>query len=540
MEREQLRGVVIISLPPPGDPSKGKTLTAFTISNNHDHLQQEPAAAAAVTTVPSYPESQSPAAVRLSLLRLRAKRAVAAVLGLSLLLFSIWACLFIEAPVQLLRGQEEDGRSRYSSILLPLYSKPGAQEVAVGGGPSRPLVTGVKLAKVSVTNSSAVIPIRGNLLPDGQYYTSVFVGNPPKPYFLDVDTGSDLTWIQCDAPCVSCTKGPHPWYKPSKGKIVQPEDHLCQEIQHNQNQWSCDSCHQCDYEVAYADHSSSMGVLARDEMQLMMSNGDKSKVNFVFGCAYDQRGQFLNTPAKTDGILGLSSAKVSLNSQLANQGIINNVVGHCISGGANDGGYMFFGDDFVPRWGMTWVPTQNGLTNFYSTQVQKIGYGSKQISIGQKGGNAYLTVFDSGSTYSFFPNEIYSSLINSFDYHSHGLISDNSDPLLPVCWQDSSLRSIGDVKQFFEPLILHFVKRWRILPTTFTILPDDYLVINSKGNICLGILNGSEVHDGATIILGDISLRGRLVVYDNVQQKIGWARSDCFKPQKPRDFPFFF
>ncbi|KAL0925780.1 hypothetical protein M5K25_004150 [Dendrobium thyrsiflorum] len=509
MEREQLRGVVIISLPPPGDPNKGKTLTAFTISDNHDHLQQEPAAA---TTVSSYPESQSPAAVRSSLLRLRAKRAVAAVLGLSLLLFSLWACLFSEAPVQLLRGQEEDGRSRYSSILLPLYSKPGAQEVAVEGGPSRPLVAGVKLAKVSVTNSSAVIPIRGNLLPDGQYYTSVFVGNPPRPYFLDVDTGSDLTWIQCDAPCVSCTK----------------------------NQWSCDSCHQCDYEVAYADHSSSMGVLARDEIQLMMSNGDKSKVNFVFGCAYDQRGQFLNTPAKTDGILGLSSAKVSLNSQLASQGIINNVVGHCISGGGNDGGYMFFGDDFVPRWGMTWVPTQNGLTNFYSTQVQKVGYGSKQISIGQKGGNAYLTVFDSGSTYSFFPHELYSSLINSFDYHSHGLISDNSDPLLPVCWRDSSLRSIGDVKQFFEPLSLHFVKRWRILPTTFTILPEDYLIINSKGNICLGILNGSEVLDGATIVLGDISLRGRLVVYDNVQQKIGWARSDCFKPQKPRDFPFFF
>lgn len=39
-----------------------------------------------------------------------------------------------------------------------------------------------------------------------QYYTSVFVGNPPRPYFLDIDTGSDLTWIQCDAPCVSCTK----------------------------------------------------------------------------------------------------------------------------------------------------------------------------------------------------------------------------------------------------------------------------------------------------------------------------------------------
>ncbi|KAK8959848.1 Aspartic proteinase Asp1 [Platanthera guangdongensis] len=367
----------------------------------------------------------------------------------------------------------------------------------------------------------------------------MFVGNPPRPYFLDVDTGSDLTWIQCDAPCVSCTKGPHPWYKPTKSKIVQPEDSLCQEVQHSQNYLSCDSCQQCDYEIEYADHSSSMGVLARDEMQLMMSNGDRAQVDFVFGCAYDQQGQFLNSPAKTDGILGLSSAKVSFTSQLADQGVINNVVGHCISGGANGGGYMFFGDDFVPRWGMTWVPTQNGHMNLYRTQVQRVIYGSKQIDMGQNGGNAYVTVFDSGSTYSFFPHEIYSSLINSIDL-SHSLIPDNSDPLLPLCWRDIPARSIGSVKQFFEPLSLHFQKKWRILPIALNIQPDDYLIINNKGNICLGILNGSEVHDGSTIILGDISLRGKMIVYDNVRQKVGWTRSDCTNPQKPRDFPFLF
>jgi hypothetical protein len=38
------------------------------------------------------------------------------------------------------------------------------------------------------------------------YYVAMSIGNPPRPYFLDVDTGSDLTWLQCDAPCVSCSK----------------------------------------------------------------------------------------------------------------------------------------------------------------------------------------------------------------------------------------------------------------------------------------------------------------------------------------------
>ena len=73
-------------------------------------------------------------------------------------------------------------------------------------------------------------------------------------------------------------------------------------------------------------------------------------------CAYDQQGLLLNTMVKTDGILGLTRAKVSLPSQLASQGIINNVIGHCLTTAVVGGGYMFLGDDFVPRWGMAWVP----------------------------------------------------------------------------------------------------------------------------------------------------------------------------------------
>jgi hypothetical protein len=35
-----------------------------------------------------------------------------------------------------------------------------------------------------------------------------------------------------------------------------------------------------------------------------------------------------------------------------------------------------------------------------------------------------------------------------------------------------------------------------------------------------------------TNILGDISLQGHLVVYDNEKNQIGWARSDCQKIPK--------
>ncbi|CAL5340856.1 unnamed protein product [Camellia sinensis] len=37
------------------------------------------------------------------------------------------------------------------------------------------------------------------------YHVTHYIGHPPKPCFLDIDTGSDLTWLQCDAPCTKCT-----------------------------------------------------------------------------------------------------------------------------------------------------------------------------------------------------------------------------------------------------------------------------------------------------------------------------------------------
>ncbi|PSR89214.1 Aspartyl protease [Actinidia chinensis var. chinensis] len=369
----------------------------------------------------------------------------------------------------------------------------------------------------------------------------MLVGSPPKPYFLDVDTGSDLTWLQCDAPCTSCAKGAHPLYKPTNGKIIPSKDPLCVEVQRNQMTGYCETCHQCDYEIEYADQSSSMGVLAMDEIHLMVANGSLTKSTVVFGCAYDQKGILLNSLAKTDGILGLSRAHVSLPSQLASRGIINNVVGHCLAADAVGGGYMFLGDGFVPHGQMAWVPMLNSpSTTFYQTEFIKVSYGNKKLSLGGQDDGLGRVVFDSGSSYTYFTKQAYSDLAASLkDVSGKGLRQDASDPTLPVCWRsEMPIRSVLDIKQYFEPLTLQFRSKWWTVSRKFHILPEGYLIVNNKGNVCLGILDGSKVHDGSTVILGDISLRGQLLVYDNVNQEIGWAKSDCVKPLSIKSLPF--
>ncbi|OMP10685.1 Peptidase A1 [Corchorus olitorius] len=486
---------------------------------------------------------------------------------------------FSDTFVELRNSNNDDNDEKPQSFLFPLHHKLGADsELKLGrfvDVDKQSLVASIdpgsvgtkKINKLVASNAAAIdssgtiLPVRGNVYPDGLYFTYVLVGNPRRPYFLDIDTGSDLTWIQCDAPCTSCAKGANPLYKPTRANIVASKDSMCIEVQKNQKPQTCVTCQQCDYEIEYADRSASLGVLARDKLHLVTANGSITNLDLVFGCAYDQQGILLNTLSKTDGIIGLSRSKVSLPSQLASKGIINNVVGHCLATDVSAGGYMFLGDDFVPNWGMSWVPMLGSpSTEFYYTEILKINYGSSSLSLGGQSNNIGRVVFDSGSSYTYFSKKAYDELVTSLSEVAEvGFIQDLSDPTLPICWKApfsiSSFKkkhnllsmglklileiSIMDVKKFFKTLTLQFGSNWWIISKRFHIPPEGYLIISNKGNVCLGILDGSKVHDGSSIILGDISLRGQLVVFDNEKLKIGWTQSDCAKPRRFNSLPFF-
>ncbi|KAJ4830538.1 hypothetical protein Tsubulata_032097 [Turnera subulata] len=569
-ESHQITGVVIISLPPPDNPSLGKTITAFALTGN-DYYPPQPHQTGQQTQthqenhlpIQSPPPPQThPYQFSSSRFFFGNPRKLLSFLCISLLAVISYRSLLSSTLLQELRNSNDDDDRGVKSFIFPVYHKFSTGEISKRDLEHRlqRLVYKENLAEASdavigprqinklssssaaSVESSSIFPVRGNVYPDGLYFTYVLVGNPPRPYYVDIDTGSDLTWIQCDAPCASCAKGANALYKPRRGNLVPSKDLLCMEVQRSLKSGYCETetCQQCDYEIDYADHSSSMGVLARDELHLTTSNGSLTKSDFIFGCAYDQQGLLLNTLAKTDGILGLSKARVSLPSQLATRGIINNVVGHCLTTDVSGGGYMFLGDEYLPRWGMAWVPMfDSSSMEFYSTGVTKLNYGKLPLSLGGPDSSARRVVFDSGSSYTYLTKESYSELVASLEEVSRmELIQDTSDQTLPLCWRAPfPIRSVADVKHIFKTITFQFGSKWLIISKKFQIPPEGYLIISNKGNVCLGILDGSKVHGGSTIILGDISLRGQLVVYDNVNKRIGWAPSDCAKPARVKSLP---
>uniref|UniRef100_A0A161ZS97 Peptidase A1 domain-containing protein n=1 Tax=Daucus carota subsp. sativus TaxID=79200 RepID=A0A161ZS97_DAUCS len=478
-ESPQLNKVVIITLPPPDNPSFGKTVSIFSYTDGPSQQQLNQVQENQDEEQPHVP-IQPPFGNQN---RVFSRRYVfgsrMSALGfVGLFLMAVVLC-FSAYPKSLFQENgfgdnrlrdENDDDGKPSTFVFDLFPKSGMPaklgndvelklgrfvEVNTDNVVSALVDDGVRASKIkaalSAVESTTILPVMGGSYPDGLYYTKILLGSPGRPYFLDIDTGSDLAWVQCDAPCTSCAKGPHPLYKPKRANIIPSKDALCAEVQqtHRSGYW------------------------------------------------------------------------------------------HCLTADAAGAGYMFLGDDFVPQRQLEWVSMLNiPTTNAYVAEVSKISYGNTKLSLnGLDNGHV---IFDSGSSYTYFTKQAYADLVTTLQSVSNDdLIQDESDSTLPLCWRAKiPIRAVSEVKQYFKPLTFQFGWKWLVSSVKMRIPPEGYLVVNNKGHICLGVLDGSEVHDGATIVLGDVSLRGQLVVYDNVNNLIGWMRSDCVKPQTSTSLPF--
>ncbi|KAG2314537.1 hypothetical protein Bca52824_017659 [Brassica carinata] len=371
--------------------------------------------------------------------------------------------------------------------------------------------------------SSVVFPVSGNVYPLGYYYVLLNIGNPPKVFDLDIDTGSDLTWVQCDAPCKGCTKPRDSQYKPKCNTL--PCSHmLCSGLDLPQRRPCLDPQDQCDYEIGYSDHASSLGALVTDVFPLRLENGSTRHPHLTFGCGYDQQSRGPHPAPPTAGMLGLGGGQVSISSQLSDLGITKNVIVHCLSHN-NGKGFLSIGDELVPSSGVTWTSLAlKSTSKHYMAGPAELLFNDKTTSV-----EGLDFIFDSGSSYTFFNAEAYQAILGHIrrDLKGKALMETKEDKSLRVCWKDKKpLKSVYDVKKYFKTITLRFGSQKKA--QLFQVPLESYLIITEEGSVCLGILNGAEIGlDNYNIL--NIFFQGIMVIYDNEKQRIGWIPSDCDK-----------
>nr|AAK81699.1 aspartyl proteinase [Oryza sativa] len=377
-------------------------------------------------------------------------------------------------------------------------------------------------------SSAVVLELHGNVYPIGHFFVTMNISDPAKPYFLDIDTGSTLTWLQCDYPCINCNKVPHGLYKPELKYAVKCTEQRCADLYADlRKPMKCGPKNQCHYGIQYVG-GSSIGVLIVDSFSLPASNGT-NPTSIAFGCGYNQGKNNHNVPTPVNGILGLGRGKVTLLSQLKSQGVITkHVLGHCIS--SKGKGFLFFGDAKVPTSGVTWSP-MNREHKHYSPRQGTLHFNSnKQSPISAA---PMEVIFDSGATYTYFALQPYHatlSVVKSTLSKECKFLTEvkEKDRALTVCWKGKDkIRTIDEVKKCFRSLSLKFADGDK--KATLEIPPEHYLIISQEGHVCLGILDGSKEHPSlaGTNLIGGITMLDQMVIYDSERSLLGWVNYQC-------------
>ncbi|KAG1331145.1 aspartic proteinase Asp1-like [Cocos nucifera] len=353
---------------------------------------------------------------------------------------------------------------------------------------------------------AVVFPLQGNVYPRGEFDIQMSFGNSQNLYSMNIDTGSDVPWVQCQMP----RQAVYP--QPGKDKMIPCDDPRCQAVLASTGTKKCVSKGRCDYKVRYVD-SYAKGVLIADTLTLRLTNGSTIRPLVAFGC-----GKWLKVKdeqALPDGMLGLGSGEISILSQLSCQRLFGKFTGHCLN--SRGGGYFFLEDDGrVPPGGITWVPMTP--SNHYSPGSASLFWDNQSL-----GSKLIKVLPDSGATFTYFGLEPYASFISTLNGYvsKQPLKRAYDDHSQPHCWRDpKKFRTIADAQPYFKNLELRFANGAALM----TLPPVNHLIISDKGNACLCILNGTQI--GLNRVIGDISMLDRLVIYDNDKLRIGWASTD--------------
>ncbi|KAK9265549.1 hypothetical protein L1049_009307 [Liquidambar formosana] len=156
--------------------------------------------------------------------------------------------------------------------------------------------------------------IRYHVSHDSSFYmVQAYLGAPPKEKMLLLDTGSSLTWTQCE-PCTNCFPQQAPLFKPSDSSTYRnlPCEHpLCHRFYRCVN-------NQCVYDISYGGGiSTTKGTVALERFTFPIGNHSVEPTdNVIFGCGHNNLNFRFGVNHYITGILGMNWSPTSLFGQV--------------------------------------------------------------------------------------------------------------------------------------------------------------------------------------------------------------------------------
>ncbi|XP_056692835.1 aspartyl protease family protein At5g10770 isoform X2 [Spinacia oleracea] len=364
------------------------------------------------------------------------------------------------------------------------------------------------------TLSNTQIPLSsGTRLEILNYVITMKLGG--KNMTVIVDTGSDLTWVQCK-PCRLCYNQQEPIFNPSTSLSYQSitcNSSACKSMQEaTGNFGTCAySPSTCNYYVSYGDGSYTRGELATERLDI----GNSHVNNFVFGCGRSNKGLF----GSASGLMGLGKSDLSLVSQTSK--FYDGVFSYCLpSTDAGESGSLTLGRKTsvyrnTSPISYTRMVQNPQLSSFYMLNLTGISIGGVHLNNLSFGENGVL--IDSGTVITRLPPSIYRAMKAEFVKQFSGFLSAPGFSILDTCFNLSSYKKVNipSVKLQFEGNAELNVDVNGVF----------YLVKSDGSQACLAF--ASLMYEDEIPIIGNYQQKNNRVVYDTMFSQVGFAEEKC-------------
>ncbi|KGN63810.1 protein ASPARTIC PROTEASE IN GUARD CELL 1 [Cucumis sativus] len=341
-----------------------------------------------------------------------------------------------------------------------------------------------------------------------EYLAQIGVGQPVKLFYLVPDTGSDVTWLQCQ-PCASentCYKQFDPIFDPKSSSSYSPlscNSQQCKLL----DKANCNS-DTCIYQVHYGDGSFTTGELATETLSFGNSN---SIPNLPIGCGHDNEGLF----AGGAGLIGLGGGAISLSSQLKASSF-----SYCLVNLDSDSSSTLEFNSNMPSDSLTSPLVKNDRFHSYRyVKVVGISVGGKTLPISptrfeiDESGLGGIIV-DSGTIISRLPSDVYESLREAFVKLTSSLSPAPGISVFDTCYNFSGQSNVE------VPTIAFVLSEG----TSLRLPARNYLImLDTAGTYCLAFIKTKS----SLSIIGSFQQQGIRVSYDLTNSLVGFSTNKC-------------
>ncbi|XP_026395885.1 probable aspartic protease At2g35615 [Papaver somniferum] len=355
---------------------------------------------------------------------------------------------------------------------------------------------------------------------------------PFKNYYLMIDSGSELTWLQCEGATKAFNQDMplYPWHLSTTYHPMPCNTHpLCKGDR-------CNANGECIYERSYQAGSVTAGVLAKETLTVRSDIGGSESMELYMGCGFNQENfdigdnHLRGKPDLIAGILGLGSGSWSFVNQLGDEG--QGKYSYCFEPyNSNIGGsdtYLRFGEDakiggaFSKVYTTPMVVTQFP-TQLYYLKLEDISVGNNKIrfprgtfEVNSKGVGG--TAIDSGTPISMMYKYHFDRVANLVKEHFSklGVEYIGSQEYFDVCFR---LRGKFDINNY-PSITYHFQQA-------------DYVISDYKANfvmlsidtVCLAIF--SRDSNTPSLLLGAMQQINKRILYNVMDQSLSFASEHC-------------